>query len=285
MQSAVEARQIAAEARRVAAEARRIATEARRITVEACPIATEACRITVEARQVAAEARRIAVEARQIATEACPIAAEAWQISTEARRITVEARPIGTEGDHGLDFTPRSGQKSGRRGAMTPEQRQEEISKAYLHAVAAKCGFAVGTWSQDHGCLDVTIGADATVGTGHLVGPKVDVQLKATTRQDVEHDSFISWTLDIDHYEKLIARAFVPRILVVLLLPRDVEQSVEHTVDHLLVRRCAYWVRMTGMPPAEPGQKTKTVRLPKAQVFSPDQLTAILEKISKGELP
>lgn len=168
---------------------------------------------------------------------------------------------------------------------MTPEQRQEEISKAYLHAVAAKCGFAVGTWSQDHGCLDVTVGAAAPVGTGHLAGPKVDIQLKATTRQDVEHESFVSYAIEIDHYETLRARAFVPRLLVVLLLPNDVEQSVEHTVDHLLVRRCAYWVTMTGMPAAEPNQKTKTVRLPKNQIFSPDQLTSILEKISKGELP
>jgi hypothetical protein len=168
---------------------------------------------------------------------------------------------------------------------MTPEQRQEEISKAYLHAVAAKCGFAVGTWSQDHGCLDTTVGAEATVGSGHLVRPKVDLQLKATRQQGVEHDDYISWKLEIDHYDSLRAPATLPHLLVVLLLPDDIELSVEHTSEQLVLRRCAYWVNMTGMEAADAGQKTKTVHLPKTQLFSPSALTAILEKISEGEQP
>jgi hypothetical protein len=42
----------------------------------------------------------------------------------------------------------------GARLAMTPEQHKEEISKAYLYAVAARCAFKVGTWTQDSGGLD-----------------------------------------------------------------------------------------------------------------------------------
>ncbi len=167
---------------------------------------------------------------------------------------------------------------------MTPEQRQEEISKAYLHAVAAKCGFAVAGWSQDHGCLDATVGAAATVGSGHLVRPKVDIQLKATHRKDVEYDEYVSWTLDIDHYDRLRAPAQAPHLLVVLLLPDDVEQSVEHSIEQLVLRRCAYWVTMTGMEPVR-SQKSKTVRLPKSQVFSPAALTGILETVSRGGTP
>lgn len=165
---------------------------------------------------------------------------------------------------------------------MTPQQRQEEISKAYLHAVAAKCGFAVAGWSQDHGCLDATVGAAATVGTGHLVRPKVDIQLKATGQQGVEHDDYISWTLHIDHYNSLRAPARTPHLLVVLLLPDDVEQSVEHTAEQLVLRRCAYWVNMTGMAPAPAKNQSKTVHLPKSQLFSPAALTTILETISQG---
>jgi len=163
---------------------------------------------------------------------------------------------------------------------MTPQQRQEEISKAYLHAVAASCGFTVGTWSQDHGCIDATVGAASPIGAGHLSRPKVDIQLKATTQADLERDDYVSWTLEIDHYDSLRAEAHVPHLLVVLLLPEDVDQSVEHTVDHLLIRRCAYWVKMTGMG-AETG-RSKTVRLPKANVFSPQALKTILDAISRG---
>jgi len=168
---------------------------------------------------------------------------------------------------------------------MTPNQRQEEISKAYLHAVAAKCGFAVGQWSQDHGCVDATVGAASKVGAGFLARPKIDVQLKATAQAGVEHDTFVSWSLDIDHYDALRAEASCPHLLVVLLLPNEVDEAVEHTVDHLLIRRCAFWVNMTGMAAAKAGAGSHTVRLPKSQVFSPDALRGILERVSQGVSP
>lgn len=168
---------------------------------------------------------------------------------------------------------------------MTPEQRQEEISKAYLRAVAAQCGFSVGSWSQDHGGVDTTVGAAATVGSGHLARPKIDVQLKATRQASVEKAKHISWKLDIEHYDSLRLPALQPHLLVVLLLPEDVDTAVEHSVEHLLIRRCAYWVTMTGQEPAKAGAKTKTVRLPKAQVFSPAALRAIMENVSQGRRP
>ncbi len=164
-------------------------------------------------------------------------------------------------------------------------QLQEEISKAYLHAVAAKCGFAVAAWTQDHGGVDTTIGAASIVGAGCLARPKVDIQLKATTVQDIEHDDFVSWTLALEHYDSLRAAAICPHLLVVLLLPRNIDKSVEHTTEQLVIRRCAYWVKMTGMPPARPGAKSQTVRLPKMQVFSPDGLRDILTRISQGDSP
>lgn len=168
-------------------------------------------------------------------------------------------------------------------GSMTPEQRQEEISKAYLHAVAAHCGYAVGSWSQDHGGLDATIGAARPVGSGYLAKPKVDVQLKATHRREVEHHDFISWQLEGPHYDGLVAQATAPHLLVILLLPSDVDQAIEHTVNHILIRRCAYWVTMTGMPARSVADPT--VRLPKSQQFSPAALRGIMEQISRGNRP
>src|SRR5690606_9414508 len=115
--------------------------------------------------------------------------------------------------------------------------------------------------------------------------PKIDIQLKATRQQGIEHGEYISWSLEIDHYDSLRASATVPHLLVVLLLPKDVEESIEHTAEQLVLRRCAYWVMMTGMEAAPAGQQTKTVRLPKDQLFSPQALTDLLEKVSQGALP
>lgn len=166
---------------------------------------------------------------------------------------------------------------------MTPQQRQEEISKAYLHAVAAHCGFAVGEWSQDHGGIDTTVGAPSIVGSGHLARPKVDIQLKATTQQKLVRDDHVAWELDIAHYDSLRQPAASPHLLVVLVLPEDADHSIVHSPEQLIIRRCAYWLKMTGLP-AVSGQGSKTVHVPRANLFSPDALRAILEKVSRDEL-
>ena len=169
------------------------------------------------------------------------------------------------------------------RAAMTPEQRQEEIMKAYIQAIAAKCSVAVSDWTQDQGCVDCTLGAASSVGGGRLARPKVDLQMKATTQQKrVEHAEYISWPLKISHYDQMRAPSPIPMVLAVLLLPAAVETSVEHTLEHILIRRCAFWVNMVGMP-AVPEQDSKTVHLPKENVFSPDALTLMLDKVSRGE--
>ena len=168
---------------------------------------------------------------------------------------------------------------------MTPEQVQEEISKAYVHAVAAKCGFAVGSWSQDHGCVDATLGAGNAIGGGTFARPKLDVQLKATTRRDIEHHDHIAWSLEVEHYDHLRAKSTVPLLLVILLLADTVDASIEHTVDRLMIRKCAYWTHLEDRQAAPDGRKSVTVHVPKENVFSPNHLLAIMDRISKGQNP
>jgi hypothetical protein len=52
-------------------------------------------------------------------------------------------------------------------------------------------------------------------------------------------------------------------------------------VEALLLRRCAYWLSMSGMPAI--ASESKVVHLPRTHVFSPEQLKAMLERISRGE--
>ena len=52
-----------------------------------------------------------------------------------------------------------------------------------------------------------------------------------------------------------------------------------HSVDQLILRRCAYWLKMTGRPPINGA--TATVKLPTANVFSPAQLATILTTVSR----
>jgi hypothetical protein len=166
---------------------------------------------------------------------------------------------------------------------MTDEQRKEEICRAYVLAVAARCGYKVITWSQDTGCVDVSIGASGAIGEGTLADPLLHLQLKCTSdaKHALKHGS-ISWFLERAHYEKLRARAANPKLLVVLLLPERREEWVTHTVEELVLRRCAYWVKMTGMPETT-NDSGVTIRLPAHQVFSPEQLRGLMERLSREE--
>lgn len=151
---------------------------------------------------------------------------------------------------------------------MTPEQRQEEISKAYVHAVAAACGFAVGSWSQDQGCLDVTL-------SGGRGRPKIDIQLKATSQSKNDRESEVWWQVSREHYDQMREpEVATPHYFVLLILPEDPDLSIAHSVEHLLIRKCAYWRLMTGAPPAS--AKSPTINIPKVQVFSPEQVHALM---------
>src|SRR5262245_14213425 len=111
---------------------------------------------------------------------------------------------------------------------MTPNQQKEEISKAYVQAVAAINGYKIATWSVDDGCLDLTISTEGVLGGGTYAAPKVDVQLKCTS-QNVTGATFVSWKLKRSHYEKLIRQARIPHLLVVLVLPKKKTDWVVHS--------------------------------------------------------
>lgn len=173
-----------------------------------------------------------------------------------------------------------------RRRALpvTPNQQREELSKAYVAAVAARCGFKLGTWSQDDDCLDVTIGAAGILGGGTLAGPKLDVQLKASSAPGHVHAQHIAWSLSRRHYDMLRGRACSPRILVVLMLPAKQDDWVHHSAESLILRRCAYWDSLHGRDPIDGDQETTTVHIPRTNVFSPSTLQGLMEKVSREEV-
>jgi hypothetical protein len=167
--------------------------------------------------------------------------------------------------------------------AMTPEQQKEEISRAYIHAVAARCGFAVGAWSQDQGCIDMSIGASGALGNGTLEDPRIDLQLKCTSDARHLREEHVAWQLERPHYDKLRARSSVLKLLVVLVLPESEAEWIEHGVEALIIRRCAYWLSLSGMPAIT--TESKVVHVPRTNVFSPEQLKSMMERLSRGEPP
>lgn len=162
---------------------------------------------------------------------------------------------------------------------MTPNQRKEELSRAWLAAVAGSCGYALANWSQDQDCIDATIAAADPIGRGTIADPKLDIQLKATSERFTE--TGVKVQLKKAQMERLTRRSMVPKILVAMLLPPENEvEVVPH--EHLVLRKCAYFCVASAIDPTVEGD-SKVIEVPFTQPFTPEVLRNMMKNLSAGE--
>lgn len=175
--------------------------------------------------------------------------------------------------------------------ALSPPNVESELSYAYLHAVASKAGMAcaVGGRHEDNNGIDARLTAWGPFpGGGYLQEVDIKIQLKATVDAPpkVDADRNISYFLaGVNRYDDLRATTVdVARILVVLFLPRDAQEWLNHSADQLALRKCAYWQSLRGAP--ETANTTgATVYLPATQMFTPQALTALAIRLSRRDFP
>lgn len=169
---------------------------------------------------------------------------------------------------------------------LTENNIKSELSYAYLHAVASRAGIGCEVTGR-HGDA---AGVDATVRARERFGPNskytdftAEVQLKATSDEPAQVDDMYSFWLALDHYNKLrTVEVAAPRILVVMFLPKDPLEWLQHSEDALIAKRCAYWVSLRGAP-ASDNKSGQTIYLPKRNVFSVDALRSLMATFSRGE--
>jgi Domain of unknown function (DUF4365) len=168
---------------------------------------------------------------------------------------------------------------------VTPEQQKEELSRAWVTAIAAACGYAVGHWSQDQDCVDLTIGAPGVLGAGTLADPKLDLQLKATNSPNLIHENRVSIQLDRAQYSQLTRKSSVPKVLVVLVLPADQSLWVTATQESLVLKKSAYYLPARLFEPIGETAASKLVNVPYTNPFTPGALRAMMERVSREEAP
>ncbi len=160
--------------------------------------------------------------------------------------------------------------------------QKEQFSGAYLRAVCAVAGFSLAEPEVDDDSVDFLV---AAAGGGRTTRrPRVELQLKSTARNLMRADG-VHYPLKSKNYEDLrTPDVLVPRILVVVVLPEAVDQWISQSEEELALRHCGYWLALRGMP-AEPGQTTFTVLLPRTQILTPDALQSMMLRIDAGGLP
>lgn len=169
---------------------------------------------------------------------------------------------------------------------LTPNDIEEELSIAYLHAVcaAAGAGLQCAPRAIDNRGIDAQITAWAPFGAGDGYRHEVDikVQLKATKQVPVETADHFSYFLDsVPQYDVLrdTQKLSTPRILVVMFLPSVRAEWIDHSHEQLLLRKCAYWVSLRGGAPSV-NRTGQTIYLPKKQCLNPQALLSLCSVLS-----
>jgi Domain of unknown function (DUF4365) len=160
--------------------------------------------------------------------------------------------------------------------------RQEAVSRAYIHTIAARCGLGCSFRDFDYG-IDLTVHAISRIGRRYVEsGFNLDIQAKSTTTAATT-SSQVLYDMEVKTYDDLRDPGVgCPRILVLLVMPEEESAWTEQNEDHLLLRRCAYWMSLKGMS-STTNTATIRVAIPRANQFSVDALTQLMDKVRKRE--
>ena len=151
--------------------------------------------------------------------------------------------------------------------------QKEQFSIAYLRAVAAVAGVKVLRTDVDDDSVD--IGLERAGGCA----PKLDIQLKCTA-EPLPDSGDISFPLKLKNYNDLRRPTVAPRWLVTLFVPTNCSEwlTIGTPPNEILLRRCAWWTSLAGQPVVD-NTSSVTVRLPRANLFTPDALKVKLDEI------
>jgi len=161
---------------------------------------------------------------------------------------------------------------------LTIPDQQEGLSLVYVKAVATRAGFSTSVPHPDRDSVDLCIE------DGRDFRPKLDLQLKATTRLEapLAGKRSFPFSLPIKNYNDLRIPTQTPRLLVVLDLPQDGTQWMTIGPDGLVLRHRAYWLSLQNEHDAVFGQKSVTVRIPQSNIFDVDALRMLMDRSRTG---
>lgn len=124
---------------------------------------------------------------------------------------------------------------------MDLNTQKEMFSYAYIQAVASVAGYSVCPKPRpmDNAGIDLTIEAPGEV--GEVLFPKIDVQVKCTADENIRNKACVKFPLPVRNYEILInPKAIDPLILIVILVPKDLNDWLKISEEDILMKKCGY---------------------------------------------
>ncbi|MBU4077887.1 MAG: DUF4365 domain-containing protein [Euryarchaeota archaeon] len=167
--------------------------------------------------------------------------------------------------------------------SLPREHSQENLSIAYISAVAAKAGFMCFR-PQDYG-TDIEVGIVEQIGNNRIdTGYRLCIQAKASHNFTTsDPDNCIVYDLDVKNYNSLIMEnRGIPAILVLYCMPSNDDDWLSVHDNCTTLKYCGYWMSLRGKPEST-NSSTQRIKIPKEQMFTDLTLTSIMERIKNGE--
>lgn len=161
---------------------------------------------------------------------------------------------------------------------LSKADSQEALSKVYVSAIAARAGFCIiPPTDVDRDSIDLGFAA------GGPMRPQLNAQLKATINFPLLGNNF-RFSLSKKNYDDLRVPVMVPRILIVLHLPRSENSWMNVSLTRLILKKCAYWTILKGLPELKEGQESVTVDVPSGNCFDVNRLQQLMSEAAQGKL-
>jgi hypothetical protein len=165
---------------------------------------------------------------------------------------------------------------------VTLNEQKQQLSVAYVHAVAAQAGYTCQVETVDDDSVDVLIGARGYIhNRAVLRSPRIELQLKATASPKLG-PRHLTFRLSRKNYDDLRSRTLIPRLLLVFVLPKNPAEWIETSEECMISRRCAYWSSMLGMPETQ-NASSVSIRVPRSQRMDVEQMQELMKRVSRQE--
>jgi hypothetical protein len=159
----------------------------------------------------------------------------------------------------------------------------EQLQEGYVASVAATAGCAFERISRDIWGFDVQLVRPGKSASEQEISVYAQLKNTTTVRPDRSKPSFSYQLKKRDYFDRLAAKRRDPKaILIVMVTPARQASWTRATHDQLDVCHCCYWVSLEGQT-AKAGVQQPTVHVPTSNLFDADALTAILDRLDRGE--
>lgn len=165
---------------------------------------------------------------------------------------------------------------------LNSTEQQEEFSVAYIHSIVAAAGYSIDPPRIDKDSIDLVVRQHNNRGRYPIMG-SLHVQAKCTYHH-VPTDSDLPYSLLAKNYNDLRDTVCaIPKILVVVHVPRDFNVWLRHDITSMTLQHHAYWHSLRGELPITTA--STTIHIPLSQRLTVEALRGIMDRLAVGGLP